>query len=203
MIAILNYGLGNIKAFANIYHALGIEHVVADIPEKLKSATKIILPGVGSFDYAMDKLNASGLREPLEARVVENRIPVLGICVGMQMMAESSEEGVRPGLSWIPGKVRKIRLPEGKPNAMLPHMGWNTVMPGRHPLFAGLGERPEFYFLHSYYFDCADDTNRIAEVDYHIRLTCAVARGNVHGVQFHPEKSHQNGIGLLANFARL
>lgn len=203
MIAILDYGLGNIRAFANIYHTLGIPHVVADTPDKVKSASKIILPGVGAFDYAMDKLNASGLREPLEARVVGDRIPVLGICVGMQMMADASEEGVKLGLSWIPGTVRKIRLPEGKPNAMLPHMGWNTVMPGSHRLFSGMGERPEFYFLHSYYFECSDPADSIAAVDYHTQLTCAVAKSNIHGVQFHPEKSHRNGTALLANFARL
>lgn len=202
MIAILSYGLGNINAFANIYKNLNIPHVIAAEPRALKNATKIILPGVGAFDHAMQWLHASGLAEPLAERVLEHRVPVLGICVGMQMLADSSEEGNEPGLGWVPGVVRKIRIDDGARVRLLPHMGWNVIAPREEePLLTGLDAAQGFYFLHSYQFCPADDADTIARADYASEFTCAVRHQHITGVQFHPEKSHHNGVRLLRNFA--
>ncbi len=202
MIAILGYGLGNIKAFSNIYKELNIPCVVAEDRATLASADRIILPGVGSFDHAMLRLKASGLFEALEEAVIGQGKPVLGICVGMQMLAGSSEEGSEPGLGWIDGTVAKITFPEGTPRGLLPHMGWSTIIPRvNEPLLEGLDAEMGFYFLHSYRFVCNDPGDVIATADYAMPFHCAVRRGNVHGVQFHPEKSHHNGIRLLKNFA--
>lgn len=202
MIAITNYGLGNLHAFVTIYRRLNIEVSVVSEPNGFEQADAIILPGVGSFDHAMDCLNSSGMREALEARVLGHNIPLLGICVGMQMLAATSEEGERPGLGWVPGRV--IRIPDANlPFATkLPHMGWNTLLDMKpSPLFEGLEPDPRFYFLHSYCFDTeADDCE--ARVEYGSRLACAVRHGNVFGVQFHPEKSHHCGVRLLQNFAK-
>lgn len=202
MIAILSYGLGNIKAFANIYKDLNIPHCVAEDRAALTAADRIILPGVGSFDHAMLRLKASGLYESLEEAVIDKAKPVLGVCVGMQMLARSSEEGVEPGLGWIDGEVSKISFQEGAPAGQLPHMGWSTITPRLdEPLLEGLDDALGFYFLHSYRFVCTDHTDVIATADYATPFHCAVRRGNVYGVQFHPEKSHHNGIRLLKNFA--
>ncbi len=202
MIAILGYGLGNIKAFSNIYRELNIPCVVAEDRATLAAADRIILPGVGSFDHAMQRLKASGLYETLEEAVVGLGKPVLGICVGMQMLARSSDEGSEPGLGWIDGEVAKITFPEGMPRGLLPHMGWSTITPrADEPLLEGLDAEMGFYFLHSYRFVCNDPADVIATADYAMPFHCAVRRGNVHGVQFHPEKSHHNGIRLLKNFA--
>lgn len=202
MIAILGYGLGNIKAFANIYNGLNIPFCVAEDRATLATADRIILPGVGSFDHAMLRLKASGLYEALEEAVIDKGKPVLGVCVGMQMLANSSEEGNEPGLGWIDGEVAKIRFPEGRPRGLLPHMGWSTISPqAGEPLMAGLDEALGFYFLHSYRFVCNDEANVIATADYATPFHCAVRRNNIYGVQFHPEKSHHNGLRLLKNFA--
>lgn len=202
MIAILGYGLGNIKAFQNIYRELNIPCVVAEDRATLAAAERIILPGVGSFDHAMQRLKASGLFETLEEAVLGRGRPVLGICVGMQMLARSSEEGIEPGLGWIDGTVAKIRFAGDAPRGLLPHMGWSTIAPrDGEPLLTGLDGPLGFYFLHSYRFMCADPADVIATADYATSFHCAVRRGNIHGVQFHPEKSHHNGIRLLKNFA--
>lgn len=202
MIAILGYGLGNIKAFANIYKSLNIPFVVAEDRQTLAAADRIILPGVGAFDHAMQRLKASGLFETLEEAVVGRGKPVLGVCVGMQMLAKSSEEGVEPGLGWIDGTVDRITFPAGAPRGLLPHMGWSTITAkADEPLLAGLDETLGFYFLHSYRFRCNDPADIIATADYAEPFHGAVRRGNVYGVQFHPEKSHHNGIRLLKNFA--
>lgn len=204
MIAIVDYGLGNISAFANVYKKLDLPFFIASSPETLGTADKIILPGVGAFDEAMDLLRKSGMRELLEEMVLGRRIPVLGICVGMQMLASSSEEGRLPGLGWIDGVVRKFEVSNLAHKTRLPHMGWNQVSPKNgSPLMRDLSEGSRFYFLHSYYFQCNDRENVLAETEYGSVFSCAVNSGNIFGVQFHPEKSHSNGIQLLKNFGTL
>ena len=202
MIAILGYGLGNIKAFSNIYRELNIPFTVAEDRQTLEAADHIILPGVGAFDQAMRRLRASGLYETLQDVVLGRGKPVLGVCVGMQMLAGSSEEGTEAGLGWIDGEVAKIRFPADAPTCLLPHMGWSTITAKTdEPLLQGLDDALGFYFLHSYRFICHKAEDVIAVADYATPFDCAVRRGNVFGVQFHPEKSHHNGIRLLKNFA--
>lgn len=204
MITIIDYGLGNIRAFQNVYEKLSIPVKVARVPGEVENATKIILPGVGSFDYAMRQLNRSGMREVLEERVLVDKIAVMGICVGMQMLADSSEEGNECGLGWIKGNVCKFDANLIHFKSRLPHMGWNTIIPKDNVyLFNGIENQARFYFLHSYYFECNDEAHVISRTDYGITYASAVNKENVFGIQFHPEKSHNNGIRLLNNFAKL
>lgn len=204
MIAIVDYGMGNLKAFANIYRRLRVDHTVVSSPDELRRADGIILPGVGAFDHAMSRLNNSGLREALDECVFVNKTPVIGICVGMQMMAKSSDEGVLPGLGWVDGVVRKMILPDRQKMLPLPHMGWNEVNQGiSHPLFDGIQQDGTFYFLHSYYLECEKPENILASARYGEDFACIVHSENVYGIQCHPEKSHQNGVRLLENFAHL
>jgi imidazole glycerol-phosphate synthase subunit HisH len=204
MISIINYGLGNIKAFANVYNKLNIPFSIATTAEDLKKATKLILPGVGDFDYGMDRLNQSGMRDTLDDLVLQKKIPVLGICVGMQMLANSSEEGNLPGLGWIDATVKKFDTNLFKQRTKIPHMGWNDVTPVKEsPLMKGLEANALFYFLHSYYFECNKTEDIIAVADYGSKFACIANAQNIYGVQCHPEKSHQYGIQLLNNFANL
>jgi len=204
MIAIVNYGLGNVLAIANIYKRLGIAAEIVDSPQQLSSAEKIILPGVGAFDWAMTRLNDSGMRDQIEELVSGQHRPVLGICVGMQMMAASSEEGKLPGFGWFDAEVRRFDESSFTSKTLLPHMGWNDVMPRQTgSLFRSLDERARFYFLHSYYFAPRSDADVLADTDYNGPFASSVQRGNLFGVQFHPEKSHRWGIQLLHNFAEL
>ena len=205
MITIIDYGLGNIRAFENLYQRLNIPTKIAHKAEDVINSTKIILPGVGAFDYAMSQLNASGMRDELEKQVLLNKVPVLGICVGMQILAKKSDEGMLPGLSWIDAEVKMFDEKLIPYKTKLPHMGWNNIMLiKKNPLIDnGLTENARFYFLHSYYFECKNQENTIAQTEYGITFTCAVNVNNIYGVQFHPEKSHQNGIQLLYNFANL
>ena len=203
MITLVNYGLGNIQAFHHIYTRLGLPVTVASTPEELRGASKLILPGVGAFDWAMRRLNNSGLRNSLEELVLNQGVPVLGICVGMQMMATRSEEGVMPGLGWLDATVKKFDVAPLSRKTLLPHMGWNDVFPvSDSSLFSGL-ESPRFYFLHSYYFLPAQTSHTLATTHYSVDFTSAVGMRNIYGVQFHPEKSHGWGIQLLHNFARI
>lgn len=204
MIHIVDYGLGNIQAFANMYKRLGFESRRAQTAADLEGATKIILPGVGAFDHAMEQLEASGMRPVLEHLVKERHVAVLGICVGMQILASSSEEGSLAGLGWVPGRVRSFRTAPQSAQLPMPHMGWNDVIPAVDtPLFKGLEADSRFYFLHSFYFDCDNAEHALARAAYGFDFSCAVAAGNVYGVQFHPEKSHHYGAALLKNFAEL
>ena len=204
MITLIDYGVGNTKAFLNVYRQLNIPVSMAKTAAEIESASKLILPGVGSFDHAMDRLNHSGMREALDIAVLIKKIPVLGICVGMQMLAASSSEGKLPGLGWLNGEVKKFDVSKMNQLTHLPHMGWNDVLPVvKHPLFDELYSEAQFYFLHSFYFHSNIQENVLAISDYGGNFTCAVGAENIFGVQFHPEKSHQNGIQLLKNFANL
>ena len=204
MITIVDYGLGNIRAFLNVYKRLNIEARAVTTPDALDGATKIILPGVGHFDHAMERLDASGMRERLDTLVLERKLPVLGICVGMQMLAQTSDEGSREGLGWLAGHVRSFRSRESSAALPMPHMGWNDVKPvSSHPLFAQLEADSRFYFLHSYFFETAVDSDQLAVASYGADFACAVHHENIFGVQFHPEKSHHFGTRLLQNFAEL
>jgi glutamine amidotransferase len=204
MIYIVDYGLGNVQAFVTMYKRLGVEVVRARSADDLRGAGKLILPGVGAFDQAMGLLNASGMRQALEQLVLREKVPVLGICVGMQILADSSDEGVATGLNWVKGRVRSFESNPTSSHLPLPHMGWNDVSPAAgSPLFKGIEDDARFYFLHSYYFECADASSSAAVADYGFQFDCAVQNGNVFGVQFHPEKSHHWGVAVLKNFAEL
>jgi glutamine amidotransferase len=204
MITIIDYGLGNIKAFANLYKRLNIKTIIATTKNDLSQATRIILPGVGSFDYAMFKLNGSGMRDALEKKVLVEKVPVIGICVGMQMLARTSEEGKLAGLGWIDANVRMFN-PELIPfKTRLPHMGWNSITINKEcGLLDGLSNDSRFYFLHSYYFECNDIEDVITTTNYGISYASAVNKENIFGIQFHPEKSHSNGIKLLYNYTKI
>lgn len=204
MITIVDYGLGNIQAFLNVYKRLNIAARTARTTIDLAGATKLILPGVGDFDHAMERLEHSGMRERLDELVQRDKVPVLGICVGMQMLARSSDEGVRAGLGWIDGGVKNLAALDPRRELPLPHMGWNDVRPAAStPLFDKLENGARFYFLHSFYFECDRPMDVAAVCNYGVEFSCAVHAGNIYGVQFHPEKSHHFGTRLLKNYATL
>ena len=204
MITIIDYGSGNIRAIANIYDKLKVSYRIAVSPQDISGSEKLFLPGVGAFDETISKLDELGFREVLDKEVIENKVPIMGICVGMQILADSSEEGVLPGLGYIKGKVKKIdeSLLAQKPK--LPHLGWNSIkITKENALLKEIDEVFGFYFLHTYYFECDNKEDIIATTDYGETFSSAVNYQNVYGVQFHPEKSHHNGVKLLQNFSLL
>lgn len=205
MIGILDYGLGNIRAFSNIYKSLDISHKIITTNSELKDVEKIILPGVGAFDDAMNKFNESGLRNPVQDMVLNEGIPILGVCVGLQMLGRSSDEGKEKGLGWIDADIKIFDTSNIMHATKLPHMGWNTIeiKSNNELLFKDLNNKDRFYFLHSYYFDCDNQDNIIAQTHYGLHFTCAAKLNNIYGVQFHPEKSLKNGEKLLYNFSQL
>jgi glutamine amidotransferase len=204
MITLIDYGVGNIFAFQNVYKRLDIPTKIAKSSQDLMDAQKLILPGVGSFDYAMNRLNDSGMREKLDELVLQKKIPVIGICVGMQMMGNRSDEGKEEGLKWIDGDILKFDEKLIQHRTKLPHMGWNDVVPvNNNSLFNGLERDAIFYFLHSFYFKCKNPSETIATSEYGIPFSSAVNKDHIFGIQFHPEKSHHYGERLLHNFAIL
>jgi len=205
MISIVDYGVGNIQAFLNLFKRLGVEARRALSPDDLSDAVRLVLPGVGNFDHAMQRLNDSGMRSKLEDLVLGAHVPVLGICVGMQMLAQGSDEGSLPGLNWVPGRVRSFAIQPQTADLPMPHMGWNDLQPrADSKLFSkGFNGNPQFYFLHSYFFDAQDKQDVAATVSYGFDFDAVVSRGHIHGVQFHPEKSHHWGEQLLKNFVEL
>ena len=204
MIAIIDYGSGNVDAIMNILREHRIDHVLTADADEIARADRYILPGVGAFDPTMRQLLASGLAKVLNEEVIDKGKKVLGICVGMQLFADGSDEGEMAGLGWIGGQVRGIDAAALPAKPLLPHMGWNSVTThGVASLFDGVDLGSGFYFLHSFYFDVADPGHVAAKVTYGNEFPCAVERGNIFGMQFHPEKSHSNGACVLTNFARL
>lgn len=201
-VSLVNYGLGNIHAFANIYRRLNIDVEIVDDASGIFDAARLILPGVGAFDWAMDRLNASGMRDALDEAVLGRSVPVLGVCVGTQMMAKSSDEGRLAGLGWIDAHVARFDL-EDSHRYPQPHMGWNDVQPRSASCIFRAMQSPRFYFLHTYHVVVEREDDILATADYGGLFTAAVRKGNILGTQFHPEKSHQWGIDLLRNFSEL
>lgn len=198
MIGLINYGLGNLSAFINAYKKLGVKISCVNKPEDIEKFDKYILPGVGSFDKAMTQLNYSGLLNDLETQVLDNKKKILGVCVGMQILGNKSEEGKLDGLGWISGRSKIFK---GE-NLKVPHVGWNSISikDKDHPLFFDLDEKSYFYFLHSYYFSASNKQNEISLTNYKFDFCSAVSSENIFAVQFHPEKSHENGLKILKNF---
>lgn len=203
MIAIIDYGCGNIHAFVNVFKRMNIESKVVRSRSDLADCTQIILPGVGAFDYVMAQFNSSGLRDEVEKKTLADGVPVLGVCAGMQILADRSDEGTEPGLGWIEGQVKKFDVSAIRFKTKLPHMGWNEISHHGSQLFQNILPGSRFYFVHSYYFECNSKNHAIASTDYGTPFTSAVNKNNIYGVQFHPEKSHSDGQQLLKNFADL
>ena len=203
MIAILNYGLGNLASIKNMFKRIGVEAEITDNHDVIKNATKILLPGVGHFKQGMTNLKEGGFVELLQEEVVVNKKPILGICLGAQLMTKHSEEGDVDGLGWVDANTVKFdtqklgRLP-------VPHMGWSDVaFASDIELWKDVKEDPRFYFVHSYHFSFNNKEDVAATADYGYEFACAFKRGNVYGTQFHPEKSHKFGMKVFENFSKL
>jgi glutamine amidotransferase len=198
MIAILDYGIGNLKSVYNMFKKVGIKSIITSDIENIKKADKYLLPGVGSFDHGITNLRNAPFFKILEKEVLENKKPILGICLGMQLLTNSSEEGKEKGLGWIDAKTVKFNL-EDK-TLSIPHMGWNKTYPiDKNNIFSNLEEN-RFYFVHSYHVVCNDKSNILATTNYGQQFTCSIYKNNIYGVQFHPEKSHKFGMQLFKNF---
>lgn len=201
MIAVCDYGVGNLSSICNMFRRLGADAQVCSSPEEILKADKILLPGVGHFDYGMQMLNASGLTDALNHFALQLKRPVLGICLGAQILGRGSEEGTTPGLGWLDMECRKL---PAMPEIRVPHMGWNQIQSRQlSPLLNGLSEEARYYFVHSYYMHCEDSSNIVATARHGIEFTCVVQKENIFGTQFHPEKSLRHGFALLKNFVEL
>jgi glutamine amidotransferase len=203
IITIINYGFGNLGSIINMLKKIGVPSVIASESDDIARARKIILPGVGHFDRAMERIGQGGLREALDHKALVEGVPILGICLGMQLMTESSEEGALSGLGWIPAKTVRFNIPADL-NLKIPHMGWNLVsrsMPSA--LTENFGPEHRFYFVHSFHVQVADKRYSILQTKHGELFDSAIQKDNIFGVQFHPEKSHHYGMQLLDNFVRL
>ena len=202
MIVVVDYGLGNLGSIANMLKKIGAHAVVSSDPAVVEKADKLILPGVGAFDAGMKNLETRGLIPLLNYRVLEQKTPILGVCLGMQLLCKRSEEGQLPGLGWLDAEVIRFKFDGNIANLKIPHMGWNTLAVRQpHPLFADLEAENRFYFVHSYHVVCADMGNVLTQTNYGFDFASAVVKDNIMGVQFHPEKSHKFGMRLYKNFA--
>ena len=200
-ILIIDYGIGNIGSLRNMFRRIGVETDVAEDPASVGRARKLLLPGVGAFDPAMARINEKGLAEVIRQRAMKDGVPTLGVCLGMQLLTDGSEEGVLPGLGLIPARARRFPREAG---LKVPHMGWNLVEKAApSPLTAPLDEGSRFYFVHSYRVEVEDPKHSILKADYGVRFDAAIQRDNIFGAQFHPEKSHRFGMAFLKAFADL
>jgi len=202
MITIINYGIGNLGSIFNMFDYLGIESKIENDPDKILKAKKILLPGVGSFDAAMIKINETkDLKDVLNEKVLIEGTPILGICLGMQLMTSSSEEGNLDGFNWIPAQTKIFSK---KKNLKVPHMGWNDVnISTPSVLTKGLSDNSRYYFVHSYYVHVENPNHSILKTNYDVNFDSGIAYKNIFGLQFHPEKSHTFGMEILKNFSEI
>lgn len=202
-IGVVDYGVCNINAILKMLNLLSFSSERIVEPKQLKNVDKIILPGIGAFEYGMTVLKEAGLSEEIKKSALQDKKPLLGICLGMQLLGDSSQEGNSKGLGLIEGEVRRINL-AGSKNLKVPHMGWNNIILRKEvPLVKYLPSGPRFYFTHSYHFMLKSDEYLIADTNHGINLAAIVGKNNVFGAQFHPEKSHKFGLGLLKGFCLL
>jgi glutamine amidotransferase len=200
-IAVIDYGMGNLGAISNMLKKVGAEAMVTADGELIKSASKLIIPGVGAFDNGMKNLEERGLIPILNQLVLEDKVPVLGICLGMQLLTRKSEEGVLPGLGWMNAECRHFDRSRLQGSLKIPHMGWNFVhMNKDNPVFSGMFKNPRFYFVHSYHSICVDPEDILTTTIHGYEFVSSFARDNIIGTQFHPEKSHKFGMRLFKNF---
>lgn len=207
MIGILDCGIGNLGSVLNMLKFLGVPSRIVNTPEEVMLVSKFIFPGVGSWDNGLQQLHKTGILAALRHQVLIQKKPFLGICLGMQLLFETSEEGDLPGLSWLSGHLRRFNFSDinnGVKKIKVPHMGWNQVKVVKDSMLTcGLEEDARFYFVHSYFLECDENTNILMSCNYGIQFTCAVNKENIYGVQFHPEKSHRFGMFLMKNFSDL
>jgi len=203
MIVIIDYGVGNLASVQNMFRKVGASDVHVSGDEKIiAKADKILLPGVGAFDAGMNNLEKTGLIPVLNQKALIEKVPVLGICLGMQMMTKKSEEGTKAGLGWIDAETIKFR-PDPSLNLKVPNMGWNYIKVLRENPLVEMNSKSRFYFVHSYYVKCIDESQSLATSNFGIDFTCMVNKGNIYGAQFHPEKSLKFGMKVLDNFAKI
>jgi glutamine amidotransferase len=201
MITIVDYGMGNLGSIQNMFKRIGASARICADPADLESAEKILLPGVGAFDGAMERIDTGGFRDVLNRKVLVEKIPILGICLGMQLLTRSSEEGRLPGLGWVAAETRRFPASAG---LKVPHMGWNSVSrSGQGALTAGLDPDARYYFAHSLYVRLDHEEDSVLRASHGIMFEASIAHDNIYGAQFHPEKSHRFGMHFLSNFARL
>jgi glutamine amidotransferase len=201
MIVIIDYGVGNLQSILNKLKRIDVDAVISSNPEEIQNARKLILPGVGAFENGMKNLRKFGLLSVLSKKIIEEKTPILGICLGMHLFTKSSEEGHVPGLGWIDCTTKKFKFAP-KTRLKIPHIGWNTLeIEKNHPILKGITNDSSFYFLHSYHLVCPKEDVVLARTNYGYDFVSAVQKENILGVQFHPEKSHKNGLQLLRNFA--
>lgn len=201
MIVVVDYGVGNLSSVVNMLRKAGGEVCVSHDPGEISAAEKLLLPGVGHFDHGMKMLNGSGLRDAIDRYALESKRPVLGICLGAQILGKGSEEGLTPGLGWIDMVCQRF---EAGPGIRVPHMGWNQIVCKKSsPLLREMREDARFYFVHSYRMQCADPSDVLATTTHGIEFACAVQHGNIFGTQFHPEKSLRHGLALMKSFVEL
>lgn len=207
MITIVDYGMGNLGSIQNMFSYIGVTSRISSNLQELSDAEKILLPGVGAFDAAMERINSSGIKDVLDQKALVDKVPILGICLGMQLLTKGSDEGKLPGLGWVPAYSHKFEFKEKLP---VPHMGWNEVHDSNpNPLSKGLdtialdGDKPRFYFVHSFHVQVEDSKHSIMRTEYGIGFDSAIRSKNILGCQFHPEKSHKFGMTLLKNFAEI
>jgi len=200
-IIIVDYGMGNVGSVLNMFKRIGVEAIITADLKQITDAQKILLPGVGAFDHAMRRIIDTGLKEVLDQKALIDKVPILGICLGMQLLTRGSEEGRKPGLGWIAADT--IKFPS-LPGLKVPHMGWNLVRPvTRCKLTDGLPDDSRYYFVHSYHVKVDHEENSILRTTHGVEFDSAICAGNIYGTQFHPEKSHKFGMELLKNFSRI